>query len=273
MNKLLNLLLALTIFQTSHAKAFESVVRINNQTASVRSFDELGDFENNTLIVRPTEDSEAVAVHSLKTIILDTTYGNIINFGHGVGDYIYIKAIGGGSVAQSYAREARYTVKNETQVDKLYGNIHIVEQDFETSGNINNLILDSFPDSSATSTWFDNVGLDYLDPRFLIRNRGGYLGSASGLGLTSYTAKLQDSGAVRTFVAGAPVTVTIPANMEEGFRSHWVQGDANQITFSVSSPGVLLNKNGHTKTGGLHSRVTVEYLSPGTFLLSGETGT
>jgi hypothetical protein len=239
--------------------------KVSEAISNLFNFDELGDFKNETLIQRPKEDTEGVVIHTLKTGVVDTIYGNIINAGHMVIDYVYAICKGGGTVAQIFARETRYTIKDGTTVGSMYGNTHVLESDGEVSGTATNVILENLSDHSS-STWFTNILSQYLDPRHLLKTRGGILGCSSGIGTTTYTAKDQDSGGIHTVVSGSGCTVTIPASSAEGFNACYVHGDTNplhKVIITVPSPGVLI---GTTQTTAKGEVLRVRYLSAGYFL-------
>jgi len=245
---------------------------IVNDTDAVTNFDELGTFQNQELIHRPKSNSESVVIHTLKTIIVDTLFGDIINAGHAVGDYIYMILKGGGTVAQAFAREIRYTIKDNTTVGSMYGDKHVLETDAEVDGTTTNLILEDLQDYSGSATWFTNLVSQYLDPRHLFITKGGILASQKTVGTSTHTVSAQGSKGVTSVAAGTGCTITIPAGLSDGYSEDFCQADSHQITFTVSSPGALVNVDGHTKSGGLGSIVNIKKISPGVFVLSGRTG-
>ena len=94
---------------------------------------------------------------------------------------------------------------------------------------------------------------------------------------TSYTILPTDNNKILRFTNVGGCTVGLPANTAAGFAFTWV-GRANaQITFQAASGGSLSNREGHTKSFGLHSAggCFVDANSNGTsaaWVLSGDTG-
>lgn len=247
-------------------------IKVSTHTEEVVAFDELGEFTNDTLIHRPRGDSESVVMHTLRTIAVDTRLGNIIDFGHAVCDFINVKILGGGIVAQIFARETRYTIKEGTTAGTIYGNTHVPESDADTDGTATNLVIDHLPDTSATATWFQNLLTEYLDPRHLHITRGGRLGCVSQIGSATHTASNRESGGIHTVQSGSGCVVTIPADSREGFDAVYVHGDsdpAHTVSITVPVPGAIVC-SGTPVTSATGEALRVRFIAPGTFLVTKE---
>jgi len=64
-------------------------------------------------------------------------------------------------------------------------------------------------------------------------------------------------------------TVTVPANLPEGFSCGYIQAGAGQLTFQAGAGATLNSFGGLLKTGGQWTTGGITSLSPGTFLLYG----
>lgn len=87
---------------------------------------------------------------------------------------------------------------------------------------------------------------------------------------TTYTVLTSDNGNIVTLNNASPVTVTVPSGLGVGFHCQLIQKGAGQATFSASST-TINNRQGHNKTAGQHSIVTLEADVADNFYLGGDT--
>lgn len=221
----------------------------------------------------PADDTDdSVVVADFTTMHVNSSNGDMTGTSHGVASYIRMLIEGGGLIGQAFLNEDRVSIQDGTTIGSLVINKIVIETDAETDGSCSSLILNQLSDFSSTATWTTEIlATDYQDPRAIIKTAGAIIVAPGSIGSTTKTMANIDSGKTWTALAGAGVTVTIPANLYPGWKADFVQGDANQITFAAGAGGVLLNKDSHTKTGGLYSVVTVEMIAAGVILLSGQT--
>lgn len=141
-------------------------------------FSDIGLFSKTIGTWKPSSDT-AGAVVALKysEYFIDTSAGSLLGVSHGIADFIRVELNGGGQVSQTYVRESRYGIKDGTLAGTIYSNTHVLEADSDSSGAVSKVVLEHLPDASSSATWAGEIKAEYLDPRFVLENKGRFLTS------------------------------------------------------------------------------------------------
>lgn len=199
--------------------------------------------------IHPPSDTQAVSPSILNTFNVDTTNGTLVGQAHGIGQLDIYTVSGGKTCNLIFGKETRITLKNSSRLEEFVLHKWVFEPAATNSGTVGTVTLDSLDDMSVSAPYVEKFRRIYADPRMVDYMNGGVVISPAVID-GNVTLSDRHSGKVVFLNSASDVTVTIAANVVDGFRVKLVQGTLGGRITVVSESG------GRTITAGIDRRQT-----------------
>lgn len=181
---------------------------------------------------------------------VDTAQGSPTGDSHSIARFTYVQGKGGGQISQLFLEELRAGVRANTQLGLLVGRKWVLDPDAETSGSVGTYVIEQFDDMRASVNYVARFARVFADPRMVTYHAGGHVHPNVSIS-ASQSLGMADSGKSFLVISDSDVTLTLGADVTEGFKSTFIQAGAGKINIAVSASHTLYSNAG-TRTHTLN---------------------
>jgi len=191
--------------------------------------------------IRPVGDTQAVSPAVLSVFTVDTIDGNLVTEGHGIGHLDVYSVEGGGSCNLIFGKETRIGLKDGSHLEEFLLHKWVFEPNATNHGTINIVTLDGLDDQTTSAPYVTMFRRLFADPRMVDYLNGGVIQTPRIID-GNVTLHDRDSGKVIFLNSFGDVTVTVGADVSDGFKVKVIQGTlGGKVTLASESRFVLAN--------------------------------